>query len=55
MRTAACPSFFDAAPTGRREFLRAGSLGLLGLTLPQLARAQPAARPRAKACILLFM
>src|SRR5437867_203127 len=55
MRTAACPGFFDAAPMGRREFLRAGSLGLLGLTLPQLARAQPTARPRAKACILLFM
>jgi uncharacterized protein (DUF1501 family) len=55
MRTAACPSFFDAAPMGRREFLRAGSLGLLGLTLPHLAHAQPAARPRAKACVLLFM
>ena len=55
MRTGACPGFFDAAPMGRREFLRAGSLGLLGLTLPQLARAQPAAPPRAKACILLFM
>src|SRR5437868_913503 len=55
MRTAACPAFFDAAPMGRREFLRAGSLGLLGLTLPQLARAPAADRPRAKACILLFM
>src|SRR5260221_7704870 len=55
MVTGACPAFFDAAPMGRREFLRAGSLGLLGLTLPQLARAQSAAPPRAKACILLFM
>jgi hypothetical protein len=55
MRNGACPGFFDAAPMGRREFLRAGSLGLLGLTLPQLARAQPAARSPAKACILLFM
>jgi uncharacterized protein (DUF1501 family) len=55
MPTGACPAFFDAAPMGRREFLRAGSLGLLGLTLPQLAPAQPAAPPRAKACILLFM
>jgi hypothetical protein len=50
---------------GRREFLRAGSLGLFGLTMPQLLQAQanPAARQpglgkrpgRAKACILLFM
>src|SRR5436305_10637073 len=55
MRPGACPGFFDAAPVCRREFLRAGSLGLLGLTLPQLARAQPAAPARAKACILLFM
>jgi hypothetical protein len=48
----------------RREFLRAGSLGLLGLGLPQLLEAR-AARPsgksgrsaaaRAKACIVLFM
>jgi hypothetical protein len=55
MRTGACPAFFEAAPMARREFLRAGSLGLLGLTLPQLARARPAGRARAKACILLFM
>jgi hypothetical protein len=44
----------------RREFLRAGSLSLAGLGLPQLlqARAAPAAnhpQPRARACILLFM
>jgi len=49
----------------RRDILRAGSLGLVGLTLPQLlagraAMAQPQAiKPsafgRAKACILLFM
>jgi uncharacterized protein (DUF1501 family) len=59
MRHTACPGFFDAAPMGRREFLRAGSLGLLGLGLPRLlqARAGSAAAPRsrAKACILLFM
>lgn len=45
-------------PMGRREFLRAGSLSLLGLGLPQLlqARAASSANPkRAKACILLFM
>jgi hypothetical protein len=42
---------------GRREFLRAGALGLFGLGLPQLLQAQ-AATPRggrARACILLFM
>jgi hypothetical protein len=44
---------------GRREFLRAGSLGLFGLGLPGFLRARdtdPARRPgRARACILLFM
>jgi hypothetical protein len=44
---------------GRREFLRAGSLSLFGLALPELLRAKaPSAqvpRRRAKACILLFM
>jgi hypothetical protein len=42
---------------GRREFLRAGSVGLFGLGLPQLlqARDRISIRPRAKACILLFM
>jgi len=39
---------------GRREFLRAGSLGMLGLS--QLLPARAAlARSRAKACIVLFM
>ena len=33
-----CPSFFVSAPTGRREFLRAGSASLFGLTLPRLLR-----------------
>ncbi len=67
-RHSACGEFFSAAPMGRREFLRAGSLGLFGLGLPQLLEARAAAanggwesypamghRPRAKACILLFM
>jgi Protein of unknown function (DUF1501) len=53
---AACPDFFAAAPMGRREFLRAGSLGLFGLTLPELLQARAApVRRRARACILLFM
>jgi Protein of unknown function (DUF1501) len=49
---------------GRREFLRAGSLGLVGLGLPQLlqARSQQSGlatnakgQGKARACILLFM
>src|SRR5215510_1192446 len=60
MRTPACNGFFEAAPMGRREFLRAGSLGLFGLGLPRLlASREPVARAgqrgKAKACILLFM
>src|SRR5262245_2956488 len=63
MPTSACPGFFSAAPMGRREFLRAGSLGLFGLSLSQLLQTRARAadgpplppRPRAKACILLFM
>ena len=46
----------------RREMLRAGSLGLLGLSLPQLLKAQElrAAEPilsggKAKRCIVLFL
>ena len=40
----------------RRSALRVGSLGLFGLGLPSLLRAEPPAhpRPRAKACIVLF-
>ncbi|MFO0918039.1 MAG: DUF1501 domain-containing protein [Planctomycetaceae bacterium] len=43
----------------RRDVLQAGSLGLFGLSLPQLlagrALAEPTGRPPAKSCILLFM
>jgi hypothetical protein len=47
----------------RREWLRVGGLGLVGLSLPALLRPQPAAASpalsggfgRAKACILLFL
>jgi hypothetical protein len=57
MPATACADFHAAAPMGRREFLRAGALGLFGLGLPQLlqARAEAPSRGRAKACILLFM
>jgi hypothetical protein len=45
---------------GRREFLRAGSVSLLGLGLPQLLHARAAGAAgtpakKARACILLFM
>lgn len=58
------------APRGRREFLRAGGLGLLGFSLPRLLQGRAIARAafdvgnpgsaspsfgRAKSCILLFM
>src|SRR4030095_633551 len=47
----------------RREVLRAGALGLFGLSLPELLKGRAAALPqtrpesfgRAKSCILLFM
>src|SRR5262249_62176675 len=53
-----CRRFFAAAPMGRREFLRTGSLGLLSLGLPQLVQAHnsppalpcPAAKPRRASC-----
>jgi hypothetical protein len=54
--TTACSGFHAAAPMGRREFLRAGSLGLFGLSLPQFLQArEQARRGRARACIILFM
>ncbi|MGE3804668.1 MAG: DUF1501 domain-containing protein [Gemmataceae bacterium] len=59
MKPSACRGHRLAAPMGRREFLRAGSLaGLVGLGLPELLQARAAARntgKRPKACILLFM
>ena len=43
----------------RREWLRAGGLGIVGLSLPRLAAARaalPAAgRPRANACLVIFL
>jgi hypothetical protein len=58
MDTTACRDFFSTTSLGRREFLRAGALPLLGLGLPKMlqARSRPGARtPRARACIVLFM
>lgn len=52
-----CRDFQHAWRGNRRQLLQAGSLGLLGLGLPQLWQAQArAARPgKAKSCILVFM
>ena len=57
-----CPQFRQATKLTRRGALGLGSLGLLGLTLPQLLARRSAANEagdrsfgRAKACILLFM
>src|SRR6476620_2081668 len=61
MTFSGCPNYRQARRASRREILRAGSAGLLGLTLPQfLAGKAPAALEeksfgKAKACILLFM
>src|SRR5262245_39909435 len=61
MQPTPCDGFFSAAPMGRREFLRAGSLGLFGLGLPHLLAGRASgdaagpARGRARACIVLFM
>src|SRR6187399_1346667 len=60
--TRGCDSLRTARRRSRREFLRAGGLGLLGLGLPTLLEARrlsaaPAGSSfgRAKSCILLFM
>lgn len=64
MTRSACRNYLTATHPNRREVLRAGSLGLLGLSLPGLFRGRalgqsPVASEstfgRAKSCILLFM
>ena len=62
MQSPACGQGRRARAPSRREVIRAGSLGLLGLTLPELLAGRTAASEvtersfgRAKACILLFM
>ena len=59
-----CASLRSARDRSRREFLRAGGLGLFGLGLPTLLKARDLTAPikafgpsfgRARACILLFM
>src|SRR5207245_7638081 len=68
MMATACSDFVFNPAVTRREFLRAGTLSLFGLSLPQLLQAQnprsqllspggrgESRRGRARACILLFM
>lgn len=62
MSTSCCHGFFESAGPNRRELLRLGSLGLLGMTLPELVagrqspqRLSASSFGRAKNCILLFM
>ena len=59
-----CETLRKAQRATRREILRAGGLGLLGLNLPTLLQARERSTPvparsssfgRAKSCILLFM
>lgn len=53
-RFAGCPGF-RATAVPRRQLLTAGGAGLLGLTLPRVLRAAPAALPvRARRVIFLF-
>lgn len=61
--TQGCPEFLHAQALTRRELLRVGGLGTLGLSLPALLAAEASAadyggerpRARAKSCILLFL
>src|SRR5262245_59852228 len=51
----ACESF-RAASLSRRQMLKVGGLGLLGLTLPQLLRAEALKKgPKAKAKSVIFL
>ena len=51
----ACPGF-QATPLSRRQMLKVGGLGLLGLTLPQLLRAEALKKgPKAKAKSVIFL
>src|SRR5258708_3267558 len=59
---AGCRDFLHAQALTRREVLRVGTLGMLGLSLPTLlaARARaandpPPAPARARSCIFLFL
>lgn len=54
-RNSACPGF-HATPLSRRQMIKVGGLGLLGLTLPQLLRAEALKKgPKAKAKSVIFL
>ncbi len=61
--TRGCPEFLHAQALSRRELLRVGGLGALGLSLPALFAAEAGASDyggarspaRARSCILLFL
>ena len=59
MKNPSCQSFRETA-IARRTLLRAGGMGLLGMTMPKLLRASEATAatlkiaPRAKSVIFLF-
>jgi len=64
MANSACTNYLTSIRPNRRELLRAGGLGLLGLSLPGLLEGRAAAGRevaaeasfgKAKSCILLFM
>ena len=51
----ACPGF-QSAPLSRRQMIKVGGLGLLGLTLPQFLRAEALKKgPKAKAKSVIFL
>lgn len=53
-----CSSDFNLSEIARRDLLKVGSLGLLGVTLPDVLRAaatQGLRRGRAKSCLLVFL
>src|SRR5215211_8745690 len=55
MKSFACNSFYSAAMS-RRQLLKAGGLGLLGLNMPGLLRAAATRNgPKAKAKSVIFL
>ncbi|MEX2118280.1 MAG: DUF1501 domain-containing protein [Pirellulales bacterium] len=49
-----CSGFRQSLASSRREFLKAGSIGLLGLGSAQLLRAEANDKPRARSVILVY-
>src|SRR5262245_38760579 len=56
-RCSACPGF-QSLPLSRRTLLKVGGMGLLGLTMPNLLRAEAAMKgkgPKARAKSVIFL